>query len=157
MELKKSDAIIQSKDARISKLELKLQTLRSTRDAKESELKKQLDEEKVWADSAMKESEEVKTELVRVKEQLSEQDEAMIIAKFKAFPEYDQAIANAGASEVLRCWFVAKKHIKTDLAACWDSFVEEFLTAKHNFETGIGEPVPYDGPNPTFLPGPPAN
>lgn len=50
------------------------------------------------------------------------------------------------------CWLVAERHIKTNPTANWDSFFGEFLTAKDNLEKSLGEPVPFNGPNPAFLP-----
>lgn len=158
-ELKKFDAIMIGKDSRISELELQLATARSAHEAKESEWKRKLEAEKIRANNALKESGDLKAELAHLKEQLLEQDKvgAEAVAKFKASEAYDQAIANVGAPKILRSWVVAERHIKTDLAAIWDSFIEEFLQAKDNIERGLGEPVPYNGPNPAFLPGPSEN
>lgn len=52
---------------------------------------------------------------------------------------------------------VTERHVKTNPAANWDSFVDAFLNSKDNIGKGLGEPVPYDGPNPAFLPSPPPN
>lgn len=158
-ELKKSDAVIIGKDSRISELELQLATVESAQEAKESKWKKKLEAEKVQIDNAQKESGDLKAEVARLKEHPLQQDKvaADTVPKFKAYEAYDQAIADAGAPEILRSWIVAERHIKTDPAANWDSFIEEFLVAKDNLEKGLRESVPYNGPNPAFLPGPQAN
>lgn len=72
---------------------------------------------KAEKDQAESESGELKFELSGFKEQLSEKDEAVIISKFKESTEYDQAIANAGASDIQPCWLVAERHIKTNPGA----------------------------------------
>lgn len=126
--------------------------MKSAREARESELEKAPDAEKFQADDAEKKVGELKNELVRVKEQIQEQDKAKVIEKFKTSEAFDQAVADAGAPEVLKCWLVAERHIKTNPAANWDSFVEEFLIAKDNLEKGLGEPVPFNGLIPAFLP-----
>lgn len=56
---------------------------------------------------------------------------------------------------MLRCWFVSEKHIKMDPYASWDSFIDEFVVAKKAIEDGKGEPEPFVGPRPTFIPAPP--
>ncbi|KAL8147587.1 hypothetical protein AgCh_005053 [Apium graveolens] len=63
-----------------------------------------------------------------------------------------RALANAGAPEIARCWLVAERHIKTNPEADWDSFVSEFIKAKEDIELGLGEPEPFDGPCPSFIP-----
>lgn len=102
-ELKKADSAIQSRDSRIFEPELELATLKSAREARESELGKALDAEKTRADKAEKESGELKAEMARVREELFEKEEEKIIAKFEASPVYDQAMANVGAPKIQRC------------------------------------------------------
>lgn len=156
-DMKKANNIIMDKDSRISELEQQMATVESSRDAKEPELKKRLElekeGEKVRADNVEKESENLKAEVAQLKEQLVEQDKigVDVIAKYKASETY-QEIANVEAPEVLRCWLIAERHIKTDPLASWDSFIEEFLAVKDKIEKGLGEPVPYNGPTPAFLP-----
>lgn len=103
-------------------------------EAKESEWKKKLEKEKVRTKNAVKESADLKSELARVKGKLLEQGkaEAVAVEKFKASEAYNQAVADAGDPDVLRCWMVFERHIKADPSACWDSFIEEFLNAKDN-------------------------
>lgn len=131
---------------------MELVTLRSAREARKLELGKALDVEKTRADNAENKCKELQGEVDRVRRQLEEQDEAKIIEKFKASKAYDDDVAEAGAPEIRRCWLVAERHIKTDPAANWDSFIDQFLDAKDKVEKGLGEPVSYDGPNPAFFP-----
>ena len=92
-------------------------------------------------------------ELSNLKEQLeTRKDAAVVIAEFKKSPEYDAALNKAAAAEVLRCWNVAERHIKTDPAATLQSFIELYLAAKDKIKAGREEPEPYDGPSPSFLP-----
>lgn len=151
-DLKKSETVVQEKDSRVKELEKELQILKISKDLEVSGLQNQIKDEKDWAD---REAAELKSEVASLKEQLSEKDEEAIIAKFKQSDEYDQALANAGALEVERCWIIAEKHIKINPGANWTTFVEEFLNAKDNIKKGLGEPEPYDGPTPAFHPGPP--
>lgn len=123
-----------------------------SKDSEISGFQEQLKKEK---DRAEEESGRRNSEVANLKEMLSQKDEALIIAKYKSSPEYDEAIANAGAPEVMRCWLVAERDIKTDPGANWDSFVDKFLLAKENIEKGYGESEPFNGPSPAILPGPP--
>ena len=157
-DMKKANDLIMERDSRVSDLELQVATVESARDAKELELKKQWEKEKekekARADKAEKEAGDLKAEVARLKGLLADQEKvgAEAIAKYKQSEAYDQEIADAGAPEIQRCWLVAERHIKTDPAADWKSFIEEFLQAKENIEKGLGEPVPYNGPNPAFFP-----
>lgn len=127
-------------------------TSESAHEARESELGKALDAVKTRADNAEKECNELRDELVRIKGQLQDRDEAKIIEKYKGTEAFSQAVADAGAPKVLHCWVVTKRHLKTNLAAKWESFVDKFLFAKDNLEKGLGEPNLFNGPNPAFLP-----
>lgn len=153
-DLKKANSINIGKDSRISELELQLATVESANEAKEQEWKDKLELERVRLDNAYKESGELRAEVARLKEQLVEQEKigTDAIAKYKKSEAYDQEIADARAPEILQCWVVAERHIRMDPATNWDSFIDEFLTAKDNLEKGLGEPVPFNGPNPAFLP-----
>lgn len=110
-----------------------------------------MDAEKTRADDVERKCKELQDELTRVKGQLKEQDEAKIIENFKVSEAFDQEVADAGDPDVLRCWLVAEKHIKTDPAVDWNSFIEDFLKAKDDIEKGLGEPAPYNSLNPAFL------
>lgn len=140
-DLKNSQNEVTEKETRIREFETELKNLKISQESEVSGLQDQLKKEK---DRAEKESRE-----------LSQKDEEAVIAKFKQSEEYDQAIANAGAPEIEHCWIIIERHIKTNPGANWATFVDEFLAAKENIEIGLGEPEPYDGPSPAFLPGTP--
>lgn len=150
-DLKKSRAEVKDNDTWIAELELEQKNLKLSEDYEVSRLQNQLKKEKDYAE---KESGDLRAELATV-EQLAEKDKEEIIAKFKQFAAYDQTIADVGAPEIERCWIVAEKHIKTIPEANWFSFVDKFLNSRDNIEKGLGEPKPYNGPNPSFIPGSP--
>ena len=77
-----------------------------------------------------------------------------MIAEYEKSDEYDKALTDAAPPEVIRCWKIAERHIKTDSAATIDSFSGLFLEAKRRIEAGLSEPEPYDGPSLSFLPCP---
>ena len=77
-----------------------------------------------------------------------------MIAEYKKTDEYDKALADAALPQIIRCWKIAERHIKTDPAATFDSFSWLFVEAKRRIEAGLCEPEPYDGPSPSFLPCP---
>lgn len=141
-DLKKSQAEVKDKDTQIAELELELKNLKISKDSEVSGLLSQLNVEQDRANYVEKESGELKSELATFKEHLPQQDEEAIISKFKQSVEYDQALANAGAPEILRCWVVAVRHIKTNTEANCDTFIEDFLAAKDNIEKGLVEPEP---------------
>lgn len=86
-----------------------------------------------------------------------QKDEETIINEFKNSKDYDLALASAGTLEIERCWIIAEKHIKTDPKANWASFIDEFLATKIVIEERKGEPEPFDGPSPSFLPTAPTS
>ena len=69
-----------------------------------------------------------------------------VIAEFQKSPAYADALAKAAAAEVMRCWTVAEKHIKTDPAANAQSFIDLYIAAKNKISAGGGEPEPYVAP-----------
>ena len=140
----------------VAELKEKVSGLERANAEKEKSLKDGLDAERARADSAENALEGLKREMEELKRSNAE-NEAAAIARFKKSPEYDQAMANAGAPEVLRCWLVAERHIKTDPYASWDTFIDNFVAAKKAVEDGEGEPEPFDGPSPSFIPAPPLN
>lgn len=81
---------------------------------------------KAWADDVEKDAAELRRELAELDEK-AQQDKEAFIVEFKGSEEYDKAIANVGDPEILRCWIVAEKHIKTNHLADLDSFITEFL------------------------------
>ncbi|XP_063943041.1 uncharacterized protein LOC135150572 [Daucus carota subsp. sativus] len=167
-DLKKERDLSVKSLARVSKLEKDLDLERSAREAlesgmatkikeaelrKETELGQRVKDAEARADEAEKRVAGLEGELSKLKEQLEfRKDAAVVIAEFKKSPEYDAALNKAAAAEVLRCWNVAERHIKTGPAANLQSFIELFLAAKDKIKAGKGEPEPYEGPSPSFLP-----
>ncbi|XP_074379149.1 uncharacterized protein LOC141720563 [Apium graveolens] len=140
---------VADKDAEISRLRDQI----IAKDNSLSGLNKHLDEPTIRADNAEKEVSDLKSELAELRRQMSVvRPEAEVIDEFKRSEEYGRALANAGAPEIARCWLVAERHIKTNLEADWDSFVSEFIKVKEDIELGLGEPEPFDGPCPSFIP-----
>ena len=76
----------------------------------------------------------------------------VVIANFQKSSAYADALAKAAAAEVMRCWNVAERHIKSDPTANAQSFVDLYIEGKNKIAAGKGEPEPYDGPSPSFLP-----
>ncbi|KAL8119002.1 hypothetical protein AgCh_016482 [Apium graveolens] len=148
-ELKISRSTITDKDSEISQLRDQI----IVKDNSLSRLNKHLNEVTIRAENAEKEASELKSKLAELRKQMSAvRPESEVVAEFKRSEEYDRALANAGAPEIARCWLIAEKHIKTNPEADWDSFVSEFIKAKEDIELGLGEPEPFDGPCPSFLP-----
>ncbi|KAK1365436.1 hypothetical protein POM88_040997 [Heracleum sosnowskyi] len=139
------------KDARLRDLELEVASLKTKNAEKEFEFTSKLSGLQVEILVIEKKA----NDLDEVNKQLlleNVKSREAVIAEFKGGPEYDQDVADAAAPEILRAWLVSERHVKTDLKANWDSFVVEFLAAKLALEQGKGEPQPYDGPVPSFLP-----
>ncbi|KAK1392112.1 hypothetical protein POM88_011168 [Heracleum sosnowskyi] len=139
------------KDARIRDLELENASLKTHNAEKDSEFESKLSglqAELLAVEKRANDLDEVNKHLVL--ENAKTRDS--IISEFKGGPEYDQDVADAAAPEIQRAWIVSERHVKTNPNADWDSFVGEFLAAKLSIEQGKGEPQPYDGPNPSFIP-----
>ncbi|XP_074324005.1 uncharacterized protein LOC141660927 [Apium graveolens] len=148
-ELKNSRSTIADKDSEISQLRDQI----IVKDNSLSGLNKHLNEVTIRVENAEKEASDLKSELADLRRQMSAvRPESEVVAEFKRSEEYDRALANAGAPEIARCWLIAERHIKTNPEADWDSFVSEFIIAKEDIELGLGEPEPFDGPCPSFLP-----
>lgn len=79
-DLKKSQAKVMEKDTQIADLELQLKNLQISKDSEVSGLQDQLKKEK---NRAEKEAGELRSELTNLKEQLLQQSEEAIIAKFR--------------------------------------------------------------------------
>ncbi|XP_063948689.1 uncharacterized protein LOC135152399 [Daucus carota subsp. sativus] len=157
--------------ARVTKLEKDLDVEKSAREAlesgvaskikeaeirKEAELNQKIKDAGTRADSAEKKVTGLEKEVADLKKLLEGREEpAKVIAEFQESTAYADALAAAGALEVVRCWHVAEQHIKTDPEASLQSFIELYLAAKDKIKAGKGEPDPYEGPSPSFLP--PAN
>ncbi|XP_074369107.1 uncharacterized protein LOC141709193 [Apium graveolens] len=148
-EIKGFRSSVADKDAGISRLRDQI----IEKDNSLSGLNKNLNEVTIRADNAEREVSGLKSELAELRRQMSVvRPEAEVIDEFKRSEEYDRALANAGAPEIARCWLVAERHIKTNPEADWDSFVSEFIKAKEDIELRLGEPEPFDGPCPSFIP-----
>ncbi|XP_074332852.1 uncharacterized protein LOC141670763 isoform X2 [Apium graveolens] len=152
-DLKRANAEIKEKEDHVNELISELGELKTQYTTKESSMQIKLKEEGDRADKAEKESTDLRSELFVLKKKLyEEKHEEAIIAEFKKSSEYGRAIADDVALDILRSWIVAEKDIKTNVNANSDSFVEEFLAAKTAIEQGKGEPTPFDGQSPSFLP-----
>ena len=91
-------------------------------------------------------------EIEGLKKQLEDRQEpAAVIADFKKSEEYKGDLAKAAAAEVVRCWTVAERHIKTDPAADLNSFINLYIQAKDDVSAGKGEPKPFEGSSPSFI------
>ncbi|XP_074325718.1 uncharacterized protein LOC141663795 [Apium graveolens] len=148
-DLKNARTSIADKDTEIGQLQDQI----IVKDTSLAGLNKHLNDVTTRAENAEKEAADLKSDLAELQKQLSSvRPEFEVIEEFKKSGEYDRAIVNAGAPEIGRCWVIAERHIKTDPEANWDSFVEEFIKAKQNIDAGLGDPEPFDGPCPSFLP-----
>ena len=170
-DLKKERDLSVSSLARVTKLEKDLDVERSAREAleagmsskikeaevrKEAELGQKIKDAGTRADIAEKKVTGLEKEVADLKKLLEGKEEPeKVIAEFQKSTAYADALAAAGALEVVRCWHVAERHIKTDPEASLQSFIELYLAAKDEIKAGKGEPDPYKGPSPSFLP--PAN
>ena len=137
-------------EVRIADLEKEVGSLKD----KEEELEKGLADAEKRASDAEKEITELKGDKERLEKDLAGWSKDAVIAEYKKTNEYDEALANAALPEIVRCWNIAERHIKTDPTANFDSFSGLFVEAKRKIESGLGEPKPYDGPSPSFLPRP---
>ena len=153
--------------ARVTKLEKDLDVEKSAREAlesgvaskikeaeirKEAELNQKIKDAGTRADSAEKKVTGLEKEVADLKKLLEGREEPeKVIAEFQKSSAYADALAAAGALEVVRCWHVAERHIKTDPEASLQSFIELYLAAKDEIKAGKGEPEPYEGPSPSFL------
>ncbi|KAL8149144.1 hypothetical protein AgCh_006232 [Apium graveolens] len=148
-ELKGFRIAVADRDSEISRLRDQI----IVKDNSLSGLNKHLNEVTIRAENAEKEVSDLKSELAELRRQMSVvRPKAEVIEEFKRSKDYDRALANAGAPEIARCWLVAERHIKTKPEADWDNFVSDFIKAKEDIELGLGEPDPFDGPCPSFLP-----
>ena len=167
-DLKKERDLSVKSLARVTKLEKDLDVERSAREAleagmaskikeaeirKEVELKQKVRDAETRADGAEGKVSGMEKEIAELKKLLEERKEPeKVIAEFRESKAYADALAKAAAAEVVRCWNVAEKHIKTDPAATLQSFIELYLAAKDKIKAVGDEPEPYEGPSPSFLP-----
>ena len=118
----------------------------------QAEWKKKVDDAEARAVDAEKKASGFEEEVGTLKKVLEERKEAgVVIAEFQRSTAYADALNHAAAAEVVRCWHVAERHIKTDPEANLQSFIEAYLAAKDNIKAGKGEPEPYEGPSPSFI------
>ncbi|KAK1375800.1 hypothetical protein POM88_031993 [Heracleum sosnowskyi] len=138
------------KDSRIENLENQLSSLRVTCENQIADLNAEVSGLKVKVADAEKESGALKKENEDLNLEILQSKED-IIAEFKKSSAYDQALADVSAPEVYQTFVVAEKHLKTDPNASWESFIDHFVADKKGVEDGLGEPTPYDGPNPFVI------
>ena len=167
-DLKKEREFSTKNFAKVVKLEKDLDLERSAREAleagmaskikeaelrKETELGQKVKDAETRAVGAEKKATGLEKEVADLKKLLEERKEPeKVIAEFQESPAYADALAKAAAAEVVWCWHVAERHIKSDPAATLQSFIEHYLAAKAKIKAGEGEPEPYEGPSPSFLP-----
>ncbi|KAK1397106.1 hypothetical protein POM88_006969 [Heracleum sosnowskyi] len=142
----KLTGVMLKKDEQILDLGKQLGEMKLLRDGEVSGLRIDLSTERARNADLEKKLKEAEEKLAAVK------PEADIIKEFQETDAYLQAVADAGAPEVLRSWKVAETLIKTNPEANWDTFVEAFLAAKDAIERGEGEPECFQGPNPLIFP-----
>ncbi|KAK1356542.1 hypothetical protein POM88_039978 [Heracleum sosnowskyi] len=142
----KLTGVILKKDEQILDLGKQLGEMKLLRDGEVSGLRIDLNKEVARNADLEKKLKEAEEKLAAVK------PEADIIKEFQGTDAYLQAVADAGAPEVLRSWKVAETLIKTNPEATWEIFVEAFLAAKDAIDRGEGEPEFYQGPNPLIFP-----
>ena len=176
-EIKRERGIDEANSEKIKKVETDLALEKSAKKKLESDLDRRVKEaetqiEADWkpkvddtvarADDAEKKVVGLEESIENLKKQLEDRKEAeAVIADFKESKAYDEALSNAAAAEVIRCWTIAEKHIKTNPVANLNSIIDVYVEVKNNLASGRGEPEPYDGPSPSFIapanPDPPAN
>ncbi|XP_063937118.1 uncharacterized protein LOC135147741 [Daucus carota subsp. sativus] len=118
----------------------------------EAEWKRKLEEAETRAGDSEKRVAGLEEDVGKLKKQLEDRKEPeVVIADFKESEEYKGALANAAAAEVVRCWNVAERHIKTDPVADLNSFINLYIQARDDASAGKGEPEPFEGPSPSFI------
>ena len=125
----------------------------------QAEWKKKVDDAEARAADAEKKASGFEEEVGALKKTLEERKEAgVVIVEFRKSTAYADALNQAAAAEVIRCWHVSERHIKSDPGANLQSFIEAYLAAKDNIKAGKGGPEPYKGPSPSFIvPADPGN
>ncbi|XP_063937158.1 uncharacterized protein LOC135147752 [Daucus carota subsp. sativus] len=148
--------------ARVKKLDKDLDVERSAREAleasvgskikeaevkKEAELAQRIKDAETRADSAEKKVSGLENEVAALKQELqTRKAPAEVLADFQKSKAYADALAKAAAAEVMRCWTVAEKHIKTDPGANAQSFIDLYIDVKNKVNAGGAEPEPYVAP-----------
>ncbi|KAK1401469.1 hypothetical protein POM88_001074 [Heracleum sosnowskyi] len=142
----KLTGVILKKDEQILDLGKQLGEMKLLRDGEVSGLRIDLSAERARNADLEKKLKEAEEKLAAVKPEVD------VIKEFQETDAYLQAVADAGAPEVLRSWKVAETLIKTNPEANWETFVEAFLAAKEAIERGEGEPECFQGPNSLIFP-----
>ncbi|XP_063947091.1 uncharacterized protein LOC108198426 [Daucus carota subsp. sativus] len=148
--------------ARVRKLDKDLDRERSAREAleaslsskikeaelkKEAELAQEIKDAEARADDAEKRASGLEKEVAELKKKLeSRKAPTEVVAEFQKSQVYADALAKAAAAEVMRCWTVAEKHIKTDPGATAQSFIDLYIDVKNKVNAGGAEPEPYVAP-----------
>ncbi|KAK1369178.1 hypothetical protein POM88_035270 [Heracleum sosnowskyi] len=153
-ELESLNQELKETEDRNQSLENELSSLKMTYDSKVADLDSEISKLKAQVASVTEESGVMKDKFEDLQAKLNKSKEE-IVAEFQKSDAYDLAIAEAGAPEIYRTFVVAEKHLKIDPGACWESFIDHFVAAKKDIEDGLGEPMPYDGPNPFVIPAGP--
>ena len=157
-DLKKHKQQVEDADIRIAELESVLSGLKKSQAEEKADWTNALKTLTDRAENAEMESGSLRTKVAELEKRLSEQkSEVQVIEDYKKSEEYDFALASAGIPEIQRTWIISEKLIKTDPFADWASFTQAFVAAKKAIEDGKGEPEPYHGPSPSFLPPPPVD
>ena len=118
----------------------------------EAEWKRKLEDAETRAGDSEKRVAELEGDVEKLRKQLEDRKEPeVVIADFKKSEEYKGDLANAAAAEVVRCWTVAERHIKTDPVADLNSFINLYIQAKDDVTAGKGEPEPFEGLSPSFI------
>ena len=157
--LKKERDFSIANHAKAVKLEKDLDVERSAREAlesslatrvkeaevrKEAELGQRVKDAETRAEGAEKKVTGLEQEVAGLKQELeTRKAPAEVIADFQKSKVYEDALAKAAAAEVMRCWTVAEKHIKTDPGANAQSFIDLYIAVKNRINAGGAEPEPY--------------
>ena len=160
--LKKERDFSIANHAKAVKLEKDLDIERSAREAlesslatkvkeaevrKEAELGQRVKDAEIRADAADKKVSGLEKEIADLKLQLeTRKAPEEVVAEFQKSKAYADALAKAAAAEVMRCWTVAEKHIKTDPGANAQSFIDLYIDVKNRVNAGGAEPEPYVAP-----------
>ncbi|XP_017221839.2 uncharacterized protein LOC108198600 [Daucus carota subsp. sativus] len=161
-QLKKEREFSADSLTRISKLEKSLDLARSAKEVletgmatrikeaearKEAELGQRAKDAEIRADETERKVAGLEEQVAELKKQLeTRKAPADVISDFQKSPEYGDALSKAAAAEVMRCWTVAEKHLKTDPGANAQSFIDLYIAAKDQIAAGGPEPEPYVAP-----------
>ena len=160
--LKKERDFSIANHAKAVKLEKDLDIERSAREAlesslatrvkeaevrKEAELGQRVKDAEIRAEGAEKKVTGLEQQVAELKKELETRKvPADVISDFQKSPAYGDALSKAAAAEVMRCWTVAEKLLKTDPGANAQSFIDLYIAAKDQIAAGGPEPEPYVAP-----------